>query len=307
MMLTSLTLDQLRILVTVEETGSFSAAGRKLRRVQSAVSQSVQALELAQNVQLFDRSARVPTLTEAGRVLALQARQVLRQADMFESVADAIASGLEPELTLAVDSFVPNQTIIESLQALRTVFPGLAVALFTEGLWAAERRVRDRSAAIGICAILPAAFQDLQSHKLLSVTLIPVVSPTHPLAAESRPITRDLLAEHVQLILTDARDPGGQSYGVVSPRTWRFVELARRLDFLVAGFGWATMPEHMVAPLIADGRLTELVIDDPGVRPAPIPIHAVHERSRPLRKAAEWFLTDLRRRFEQRYTRLDGF
>ena len=44
-MLDRLTLDQLRILITVAETGSFSAAARRLGRVQSAVSQSVQALE----------------------------------------------------------------------------------------------------------------------------------------------------------------------------------------------------------------------------------------------------------------------
>jgi hypothetical protein len=46
-MLDRLALDQLRILVVVEEAGSFSAAASRLGRVQSAVSQSVQALETA--------------------------------------------------------------------------------------------------------------------------------------------------------------------------------------------------------------------------------------------------------------------
>jgi DNA-binding transcriptional LysR family regulator len=44
-MLDPLTLDQLRILIAVAETGSFSAAARRLGRVQSAVSQSIQWLE----------------------------------------------------------------------------------------------------------------------------------------------------------------------------------------------------------------------------------------------------------------------
>ena len=44
-MINSLTLDQMRVLIAVAETGSFSAAARKLGRVQSAISQSMQALE----------------------------------------------------------------------------------------------------------------------------------------------------------------------------------------------------------------------------------------------------------------------
>ena len=67
-MLDALTLDQLRILIAVAETGSFSAAARRLGRVQSAISQSVQSLEATLGVQLFDRETKTPRLSEAGRV-----------------------------------------------------------------------------------------------------------------------------------------------------------------------------------------------------------------------------------------------
>ncbi|MCW6510044.1 LysR family transcriptional regulator [Lichenifustis flavocetrariae] len=59
-MIGSLSLDQLKVLVAVADTGSFSAAARKLGRVQSAISQTVQTLEDAQGVQLFDRSGHKP-------------------------------------------------------------------------------------------------------------------------------------------------------------------------------------------------------------------------------------------------------
>ncbi len=55
-MIDPLTLDQMRILVAVTEAGSFSAAARKLGRVQSAISQSIQTLETTLRVTLFDRS-----------------------------------------------------------------------------------------------------------------------------------------------------------------------------------------------------------------------------------------------------------
>ena len=61
------TLDQLRTLLLVSEHGSFSAAARKLGRVQSAVSQSMANLESELGVVLWNRGARAPTLTEQGR------------------------------------------------------------------------------------------------------------------------------------------------------------------------------------------------------------------------------------------------
>lgn len=294
-MIGNLTLDQLRVLVAIEETGSFSAAGRRLRRVQSAISHSVQGLEEAQGLLLFDRSSRTPRFTEAGRALAAQARQVLRQADVFERTAQAIAAGLEPELPIALDSFVPTTPVILSLAGLQVQYPDLAVTLFTEGMGAAERRVRDGSATLGLCALLPSMAQELQAIPLTQVTMVPVVAPSHPLARETRTITRDILGEHVQLILTDPLQRPGPSFSVVSTRVWRFVDIARRLEFLLAGFGWGTMPQHLVQPHIEAGSLVKLAIDDPGVLPGTIGLFAIHDRQRPLGLGARWLLSELQR------------
>ena len=293
MMLGMLTLDQLRVLVTIEETGSFSAAGRKLQRAQSAISHAVQSLENLQRVQLFDRSSRTPTLTEAGQALAAQARQVLRQAELFERTAGAIAEGLEPELTFAVDNMVPIEPVIRSLAALQRRYPDLAVTLFTEALGGTERRVRSGSATLGLCMLFPAQVQDLQAYGVTAIELVPVVAPSHPLAQETRRMEREVLAEHVQLVLTDPENQGGPSYSVVSPRVWRFVDLGRRLDFLLAGFGWATMPLHLVEGHLARGDLKQLPLQDPAILPGSIPIFAVHQRNRALGTAARSLLHDL--------------
>lgn len=292
-MLGTLTLDQLRVLVTIEETGSFSAAGRKLKRAQSAISHAVMTLENLQRVQLFDRSGRAPVLTDAGRVLATQARQVLRQAELFERTASAIAGGLEPELTFSVDSMVPTDPVIRTLGALQRRFPDLAVTLFTEALGGAERRVRSGSAALGLCMLFPTQAQDLQAYQVTAIELVPVVAPSHPLARETRRLEREVLAEHVQLVLTDPENQGGPSYSVVSPRVWRFVDLGRRLDFLLAGFGWATMPLHLVEQHLRTGALRRLPIEDLSILPGSIPIYAVHQRARPLGAAARSLLEDL--------------
>src|SRR6516164_7940027 len=107
-MLDSLTLDQMRVLIAVAETGSFSAAARRLGRVQSAVSQSVQALEENLRLTLFDRSRKMPILTDAGRALLNDARQVVQRADALRSHAETIAGGTEAELAFAVDALFPT-------------------------------------------------------------------------------------------------------------------------------------------------------------------------------------------------------
>ena len=104
--------------------------------------------------------------------------------------------------------------------------------------------------------MLPNQAQDLQAYPITSIGLVPVVAPSHPLASESRRLEREVLAEHVQLVLTDPENQGAPSYSVVSPRVWRFVDLGRRLDFLLAGFGRATMPSHLVKEHLANGRIT---------------------------------------------------
>src|SRR3954464_15256501 len=103
-MIDALTLTQLRVLIAVAETGSFSGAARRLGRVQSAISQTVQALEETLGLALFERSGKTPVVTEAGRAIVDEARQVIRHAGALRQRADAIADGVEPELTLAVDA-----------------------------------------------------------------------------------------------------------------------------------------------------------------------------------------------------------
>jgi DNA-binding transcriptional LysR family regulator len=292
----SLSLDQLRVLVAIADTGSFSATGRRLGRAQSAISQAVAGLEATQGVLLFDRGGHRPKLTEIGRLLVEQARIVLASAARFEAVAANTRAGLEPELALAIDPLVPSAPLIESLRAMRHVFPELPVSFSTEGLGGAERRLRQGGAALAICLLLPAPADDIAAIPLLGVKLAPVVAPGHPLALLGRPATRADLEPHVQLVLSDPVNTTGPAYGLVSARLWRFVDLQRRLDMLLVGFGWCRMPEHLISQHLSDGRLVLLTLDDDLAPPSDLIIYAASMRDRPLGRAGRWLLDDLKAR-----------
>jgi len=296
-MLDRLTLDQLRILVAVAETGSFSAAARRLGRVQSAISQSVQSLEAVLGITLFDREGKTPKLTDAGHTILDGARHLVGGAETLRARAESIAADVEPHLTLAIDAIFPNAVLMASLKGLSQEFPCLPVTLFTEALGAAEQRLRDGTARLGIYSLLTTGARDLEAEFLTAIPLVPVVAADHPLAAEPGPVDRDVLERHVQLVLTD-RTPlsAGVSGGIVSLRIWRFVDLSSRLDFLLAGFGWGSMPRHMVEEHIAAGRLKQLDLRENGGRLVHIPVHVVHERGRAPGRAGRWLIDDLRRR-----------
>lgn len=295
-MIGSLTLDQLRVLVSIADAGSFSAAGRKLHRAQSSISQAVATLEEVQGVLLFDRSGHRPRMTETGRVLVEQARRVLATAKKFEAVAAGTRAGLEPELALAIDPLVPSEPLIESIRALNSVFPDLPVTFSTEGLGGSLRRLRSQTVALAICLLLPVVPEDIVAFSLMRTRLYAVVSRDHPLAALGRPAERDDLAPYVQLVLSDPVDSAGPDYGLAADRLWRFVDLGRRLDFLLAGFGWCRMPMHLIAGPLAAGRLALIEIAEDTNPAEGLTIYAAHLRDRAPGKAGRWLLADLRTR-----------
>lgn len=297
-MLDTMTLDQLRALEAVAETGSFSAAARKLGRVQSAISQSIQALETSLGVNLFDRTSKAPQLNDTGRVILADARDLLRGAEALKARASAIAEDLEPELTLAVESMFPVEVLIASLRELARLFPLLPVTVYTEALGGAEQRLREGSARIALYPPIPQLAPNRDAEFLVTIPTVPVVAASHPLAAADAPLSRSVMESAVQLVLTDRTAPANSmTFGVISRRTWRFVDIETRREFLLAGFGWCNMPVPLVRQDIVAGRLKVLDIQE-HIAPE-FPIHVVYERGRTPGRAGRWLIDDLRQRGKQ--------
>ena len=82
---------QLRVLKSVAEHGSFSAAAEALSYTQPAISQQIAALEKATGATLVDRTSRGVFLTDAGRALVDHAQVVLARLAAAEAELDAIA------------------------------------------------------------------------------------------------------------------------------------------------------------------------------------------------------------------------
>ena len=178
-------------------------------------------------------------------------------------------------------------------------FPNLAVSLFTEGLGAPERRLRDGDASIAIYAPFATGAKDLEMEFLASIEMTPVASADHPLSRERAPIRRETLDRYVQLVLTDTTSMSANvTYGVMGSHLWRFADLHSRLDCLLAGLGWCHMPRHMVEDLIAAKRLARLhIFEHDGQRGvAPTRLYVVYRRDEPPGRSGRRLIEDLRAR-----------
>lgn len=294
-MLDGMSMDQLRTFIAAADEGSFSAAGRKLRRAQSVVSHTLANLELQVGFALFDRSGRYPQLTEAGRALLDEARRAADGMDAFKARARTLAEGQEPELSVAVDVMYPIAKLTEAVQAFHQEFPSTPLRLYVEALGAVVQPLLDGQCRIAVIGSFPDVPPGCASEYLLGVKAAMVVAPGHPLARSKGTVMRAEAARHVQLVLTDRSSlTRGRDFGVLSARIWRLADLGAKHAFLRAGLGWGSMPLHMVEHDLASGALVRLELETHPVLGSGFSMHAIFMKDQPPGPAGRWFIDRLK-------------
>jgi len=288
----SVTLDQLRTLVAVAREGSFSAAARRLRRVQSAVSQSMANLEEALGVVLWDRSHRLPVLTEQGRAVLTAAERVCDRADELHRLAEGLGGGLEASVSLVVDALFPVPVLVELCRGFARAHPTVRLAVRTEVLGAVTALVADGTCGIGV-AIPEAIGEGLVRSHLFNVRMLTVCAPTHPLAARPRNVPSAVAAEHVQIVLGE-RTSGGPEHAVLARQTWRVLDLATKHALLLGGLGWGNLPEHAIIDDLRRGRLARLDLEAWGKAPHEVGLATVHKPDLAMGPATRWLLGRMR-------------
>ncbi len=289
---TALTLDQLRLFVCVAEQGSFSAAGRKLGRVQSAISYGVANLEQILDVQLFDRSGRRPQLTERGRGLLTDARQVLSQVGQFQSRAASVAQGLESDVSVAVDAIFPTSILIKLCRAFQNKFPSVSLRVHTEVLDAVAALISDGTCHLGVTG--PVADQpNLDSRFLCRVALVPVAASCHSLSQTRGAIATSDVRDKVQIVISrQVQQPGGD-HSVLSRLTWRVADATTKLALIRAGLGWGNLPLDMVRDDLKSKRLVRLELEQWGPEPIMAALSSVVRVDAPPGPAGQWLRSQL--------------
>ena len=175
----------LEVFRTVAHLGSITAAARRLRFTQSAVSRQVAALEAEVGAPVFDRLPRGVTLTDEGRALLPYAEEVLARLGDARRVVDEVRDAGAGRLRVGAFPTAVAALVPRALASFRTVYPDVAVSL-VEGLTPALlERLAAGEADVAVVSSSPAGPVDparFELRHVLDERLLVAVARGHRLA-----------------------------------------------------------------------------------------------------------------------------
>jgi molybdate transport repressor ModE-like protein len=250
-------LDQLEVLEAIDRLGSFSAAAKELHRATSAVSYAIKTLEDLLGVEIYDRSGHRAQLTDSGRVILYEGREVLERARKMELVAAQLQQGWEPRLTLIVDGVLPMLPAIRSLK--RFIQEGLPtkVSLQTDYLAGVRERFDSDKHAMMLTVDQPSE-KNLIVQPLGPIEMLLLAHREHGLHQLKKPLAREDFQPFVELLVSPSA--GKQMNHIQKlyfhvPHTFELSDFQSKRVALQAGVGFGWMPAHFVDDLIDDNTL----------------------------------------------------
>nr|WP_086940580.1 DNA-binding transcriptional activator PunR [Thaumasiovibrio occultus] len=280
---------ELRVIDAVARGGSFSAAATELHKVPSAISYTVKTIEERLAVTLFVRQHRDVIPTPAGEFFVTRARELLNEMAQLKEDTQRVANGWTQHLYVALDTVVSESRMHKMVHDFYNAFSDVELHLNMEvfnGVWDALADNR-ADLVIGATAAIPVggnfAFRDMG---ILSWAF--VVSATHPLTQQTRPLSDDHVRSYPSICLEDT------SRHLPKRITWQLDNQRRILvpswhdvvESLKLGLGVAMVPYHMVEKELESGELVSLAIESA----LPISPCCVAWNTERLSPAMQWLL-----------------
>jgi DNA-binding transcriptional LysR family regulator len=272
----NLTLAQLRAVLAVARTRSFTRASEELLVAQSSLSRTVAQVERLAGVALFERTTRQVALTTDGQVFANMAEQVVRAYDQGSAHFAGYLRGNSGVLRLAALPSLAATLIPQVVVRLRALHPAMHVEV--EDVLAADidDSVRDGLVDFAVTASLkldvpgPAAPDDLRFESMATDVFRLVTAPGHPLARRDAVPWRSLAHESF-VSFDDASsvrsitDAVLANQGIVPVSQVTARNVATVAGLCGAGLGVSAAPSF-VLPLMKFAELALTPLTEPVVR-----------------------------------------
>lgn len=188
-------LTALRIFLAVAEERSFSRAAAKVHRTQPAVSQAVKRLEEELGEQLFDRSSKSGTLTDAGRVLQNYGQRLVRLAEETESAMRELRDLRRGRVLIGANEAAIH-TLLPLMARFRRKVPQIAIDVRRVPARQIAVEVQQGSLDFGALTFRPAE-EGLLEVAVGSDELVLLVPPTHPFAGRGQVSMQDVAGEPI--------------------------------------------------------------------------------------------------------------
>jgi len=250
--------------VLVVDTGSFSAAARRLNVGQPAVSKLIAQMEERLGVKLLVRSTRGLTATEAGLNYYERARLAIVEADEAELAARGAGTSLTGKLRVAAAVTFARIHLMPRLPEFLQRHPDLEIEVVLD-----DRNVDLVQEGIDVALRMGRQLADssLTARRIASAPCVVVGTPTYFARAGEPAAPSDLTAH--QAVIYDQRG-GGADWTFRRDEVEFAVTLKGRLRVnaaeglraaVLANASLAITSEWMFAPEIADGTV-KVVLQD---------------------------------------------
>src|SRR5512146_2840508 len=267
-------LRQLQYLVAVAEEASFTRAAQRVHISQSGVSAQVRQLEHELGAELFDRSARVATLTRAGEAALGHARAALAAAAAMRQAVDDVNGLLRGRLTVGMVTACTITGLFDALDAFHRAHPGVVVTLLEHSSAELAAQVRAGTIDLALVGVAGEAPEGLAALPIVSERLVAAFPanlagsepPPSPALAGASSLTLDDLAR-LPLIcmpagtgIRAAFDQACAARGIQATVALEASAASVLADLAARGLGVAILSESMAAAA-AGVRLRAVPID----------------------------------------------
>ena len=235
--------EQLLMFQTVIETGSFSAAARKLGKVPSAVSMSIANLEIDLNLNLFERVGREPVPTAEAMVLYEKTQQLLIEMNQWKQHAHALSTGLESTLNIVVVSELLHTNWTDYITLLEQHFPSLVLNIVSAPQEDALQMLLDQTAQLALMFEREHLDSREQFVELKREALVPVIAKHHPLA-QLKQVSFEQMVQTRQIVVA-SRDHTIKPELLFSKDYWRTDNHHSACMMIVRNLGWGVLPLEM--------------------------------------------------------------
>lgn len=291
--LPKISLEQWAAFRAVVEEGSYALAAEKLNKSQSGISYAIAQLESRLPSPALEIKGRRAQLTDFGAYLYRQCVQLLDQALAIDRNAHSMTEGWEQELSIAADALAPMPKLFRALQLFSEQCQATRVRIFETTLSGTDEAVLERQVQIAISPSVPTGFL---AESLWSERMIAAVSAEHEIARLGRPISEHELKQYRQIVVRDSGSRREQAAGWLNAeQRWTVSHFASSVDAVIAGLGFAFLPETRIREALNDGCLVAIPFSTPFKRTLNLNlILADQSEAGPAARALASFLREVR-------------
>jgi DNA-binding transcriptional LysR family regulator len=272
-------LAHLESFVEVARTGNVSRAAQSLFLTQPALTARLKSLENELGVELFVRSARGMSLTDAGRAFLPYAQRTLGLVTEGRQVIADLREGATGELVIGAAPAVSTYLLPTILKAFRSTYPNVRLGVRTGHTEEVLEMVLRRDVNIGVGR--PVRHPDVELIPVFEDELLLVVSRRHPFAARTKVRMDELASE--RLILFDRASSYHEltsalfrEAGVVPVSIMELDNVEAAKKMVQQGLGVALLPRMALAAELRSRSLRPVRLI--GAQPVRRPIVALRRR-----------------------------